>query len=105
MSVRQGLLAVLAEGPCYLLQLRNEFQRRTGSSLHLNAGQVSTTLDRLERDGLVGRSRDADGQVWFSITDTEWPRIRTAFQMWLDPVNFDATGRQRRSLAALRDSL
>ncbi|WP_375400794.1 PadR family transcriptional regulator [uncultured Amnibacterium sp.] len=90
MSVRQGLLAVLAEGPCYLFQLRNEFHRRTGSSLQLNAGQVSTTLDRLERDGLVVRSADSDGQVWFSTTEQGRSEVRT----WLGrPVARSATTR------------
>ena len=95
MSVRQGLLAVLAEGPCYLLQLRNEFQRRAGSSLQLNAGQVSTTLDRLERDGLVGRSSEADGQVWFSITEPGRTEVRT----WLtSPVSRTAATRDELSV-------
>lgn len=95
MSVRQGLLAILAEGPCYLLQLRNEFQRRTGSSMPLNAGQVSTTLDRLERDGFVGRSADMDGQVWFSTTDDGRAEVR----QWLaSPVSRSATTRDELSV-------
>jgi RimJ/RimL family protein N-acetyltransferase len=46
-----------------------------------------------------GRNRDT---AWFSIIDGEWPPLRDAFERWLDPANFDAGGRQRRSLAALR---
>jgi RimJ/RimL family protein N-acetyltransferase len=46
-----------------------------------------------------GRNRDTS---WFSIIDREWPSIRAAFEAWLDPENFDADGRQRRSLADLR---
>ena len=46
------------------------------------------------------RSRDT---AWFSIIDEEWPRIRSTFEAWLRPENFDATGQQRRTLAALRD--
>src|SRR5579863_1203679 len=44
-----------------------------------------------------GRSRDT---AWFSIIDGEWPALKAAFEAWLDPVNFDETGRQRRSLAS-----
>ncbi|EAQ00400.1 GCN5-related N-acetyltransferase [Janibacter sp. HTCC2649] len=44
-----------------------------------------------------GRNRDTD---WFSITDGEWPRVRTAHEAWLAPGNFDDTGHQRTSLAA-----
>lgn len=53
MSVRHALLALLAEGPKYGLQLRQEFEERTGTVWPLNVGQVYTTLQRLERDGLV----------------------------------------------------
>jgi DNA-binding PadR family transcriptional regulator len=53
MTVRQALLALLSEGPKYGLQLREEFEARTGEVWPLNVGQVYTTLQRLERDGLV----------------------------------------------------
>jgi DNA-binding PadR family transcriptional regulator len=53
MSVRHALLALLSEGPKYGLQLREEFETRTGDVWPLNGGQVYTTLQRLERDGLV----------------------------------------------------
>jgi DNA-binding PadR family transcriptional regulator len=69
-SVRHALLALLSEGPKYGLQLREEFEARTGEVWPLNVGQVYTTLQRLERDGLV-ESDDAinDGpQKTFRIT-------------------------------------
>jgi DNA-binding PadR family transcriptional regulator len=47
------LLALLSEGPKYGLRLREEFEARTGEVWLLNVGQVYTTLQRLERDGLV----------------------------------------------------
>ena len=53
MSVRHALLALLSEGPKYGLQLRQEFEAKTGEVWPLNVGQVYTTLQRLERDGLV----------------------------------------------------
>ena len=53
MSVRHALLAFLSEGPKYGLQLRKEFESSTGEVWPLNIGQVYTTLQRLERDGLV----------------------------------------------------
>ena len=53
MSVRHALLALLSEGPKYGLQLRQEFEANTGEIWPLNVGQVYTTLQRLERDGLV----------------------------------------------------
>jgi DNA-binding PadR family transcriptional regulator len=62
MSVRHALLALLSGGPKYGLQLRQEFEARTGDVWPLNVGQVYTTLQRLERDGLVGSDDgSADG--------------------------------------------
>jgi RimJ/RimL family protein N-acetyltransferase len=45
-----------------------------------------------------GRNRDT---AWFAMLDHEWPRVRAAFERWLDPDNFDAAGRQQISLTAL----
>ncbi|GAA4464545.1 PadR family transcriptional regulator [Phytohabitans houttuyneae] len=59
MSVRHALLALLSEGPKYGLQLREEFEARTGEVWPLNVGQVYTTLQRLERDGLVESDDEA----------------------------------------------
>ena len=44
-----------------------------------------------------GANRDT---AWFSMLDREWPRLRQAYERWLDPANFDAAGRQRARLAA-----
>jgi DNA-binding PadR family transcriptional regulator len=62
MSVSHALLALLSEGPKYGLQLREEFEERTGEVWPLNVGQVYTTLRRLERDGLV-EPEDGDGEA------------------------------------------
>jgi len=69
-SVRHALLDLHSEGPKYGLQLREEFEARTGEVWPLNVGQVYTTLQRLERDGFV-ESDDADTegpQKGFRIT-------------------------------------
>jgi DNA-binding PadR family transcriptional regulator len=60
MSVPHALLALLSEGPKYGLRLQNEFESRTGEVWPLNVGQVYTTLQRLERDGLV--EADVEGE-------------------------------------------
>lgn len=61
MSVRQAILALLAEQPMHGYQLRQQFERRTGGTWPLNIGQVYTTVQRLVRDGLVEPSDDAAG--------------------------------------------
>ena len=69
MTVRQSLLAILDQSPCYGYQLRGEFDARTGGTWPLNAGQVYSTLDRLERDGLIeSDGADGEGRVRYSIT-------------------------------------
>jgi len=78
MSVKQSLLAILDQGPCYGYQLRTEFDRRTGSTWPLNVGQIYNTLDRLERDGLVTKGdADAQGHIYFEITDAGRAAVRT----------------------------
>lgn len=70
MSIRHSLLALLQDQPRYGYQLRVEFENRTGTTWPLNIGQVYTTLDRLERDGLVSKDGDdGEGHVIYSITD------------------------------------
>ncbi|MEH1129266.1 PadR family transcriptional regulator [Micromonospora sp. CPCC 206061] len=80
MTIRHALLALLSEGPKYGLQLRQEFESRTGEVWPLNVGQVYTTLQRLERDGLVVSEGSGGPQNVFTITPSgsgelnEWLR-------------------------------
>jgi DNA-binding PadR family transcriptional regulator len=75
LSIRQSLLAILNQGPCYGYQLRSEFNRRTGDTWQLNVGQIYNTLDRLERDGLVEKAgtnkagTNKEGHTYYAITD------------------------------------
>jgi RimJ/RimL family protein N-acetyltransferase len=45
-----------------------------------------------------GCSRDT---VWYSILDGDWPLLRSRFQNWLQPSNFDSQGQQKRRLTDL----
>ena len=67
MAVREGLLALLREGPRYGYQLKTEFEAATGGVWTINVGQVYTTLERLDRDGLVMLD-ERDDQKLYSIT-------------------------------------
>ncbi|MET8340358.1 PadR family transcriptional regulator [Streptosporangium canum] len=70
MAIRQGLLALLSQGPRYGYQLRAEFEASTGAAWPLNIGQVYTTLSRMERDGLVAPGeQDDQGRVVYTITE------------------------------------
>jgi DNA-binding PadR family transcriptional regulator len=69
MSVRHALLALLSDGPKYGMQLRDEYEATTGDVWPLNVGQVYTTLQRLDRDGLVdSEGGDDERQKRFRIT-------------------------------------
>jgi DNA-binding PadR family transcriptional regulator len=80
MSVKHAMLALLSNRPKFGLQLQQEFESRTGNVWPLNVGQVYTTLQRLERDGLIeGEDGEAKGpQKDYKITSaghselTEW---------------------------------
>lgn len=97
MSVRQGLLALLSDGPKYGAQLRAEFEDRTGGSWPLNVGQVYTTLGRLERDGLVAPDGgpDEEGRIGYRITDAGRDELR---RWWTDPVGGDVTPRNELAI-------
>jgi RimJ/RimL family protein N-acetyltransferase len=51
------------------------------------------------RQAVVMKARNRDN-AWFSIVDGEWPSVRSAFEGWLDSSNFDAAGKQHRSLSS-----
>ena len=54
----------------YGYQLRQEFEARTGGTWPLNIGQVYTTLNRLQRDGLVVEAGvRSDGSTVYGLTD------------------------------------
>jgi len=71
-SVRYGLMALLSQAPKYGYQLKSEFEASTGATWPLNIGQVYSTLQRLERDGLVAENSpgDDDDHRSYQLTDT-----------------------------------
>jgi RimJ/RimL family protein N-acetyltransferase len=48
---------------------------------------------------IKGRNRDT---AWFAMLDQQWPTLRSAYETWLRPDNFDADGGQLRPLATPR---
>lgn len=92
MSVRLGILALLAEDNMYGAQLRAEFEARTGGTWPLNIGQVYTTLTRLERDGLVTQTGgpDDEGRIAYALTTAGRAEVDG---WWLTPVDRSSTPR------------
>lgn len=96
MSIRQSLLALLAEDESHGYQLRQEFELRTGGTWPLNIGQVYQTLNRLQRDGLVAETgRRADGSVVYRATDDG---RRVVGEWWRTSVERSTPGRDEMAI-------
>jgi RimJ/RimL family protein N-acetyltransferase len=65
------------------------------------AERLGFRYEGIFRQMMVVKQRSRDS-AWYSILDSEWPVLRTAFERWLDPANFDAKGQQRARLEDLR---
>ncbi len=75
----------------------NEPSRRAAQRLGLS-------YEGLFRQAAVVKGRNRD-TAWYAAIDSEWPALKAAFQQWLDPSNFDESGRQRVSLSTLTGPL
>jgi RimJ/RimL family protein N-acetyltransferase len=65
------------------------------------AARFGFTFEGIFRQHMVAKGQNRD-TVWFSIVDSEWPALRSAYQQWLAPDNFDAQGQQKRRLEESR---
>ena len=74
----------------------NSFNERSRRA----AERFGFTFEGVMRQHMVAKGRNRD-TACFSITDAEWPPLRKRFERWLDDSNFDADGRQRRSLGTV----
>lgn len=94
MGIREGLLALVAGEPKHGYQLKLDLEEATAEGVTVNIGQVYSTLQRLERDGLVAGSEleDEDGRVVYTITDDG----RKELKVW---------GERPEALTAGRDEL
>lgn len=63
--------------------------------------RLGFSYEGLFRQALVYKNRSRD-TTWFSILDSEWPRLKVAFLGWLDESNFDENDLQRTRLQAFQ---
>ena len=68
------------------------------------AVRLGFTFEGIFRQHMIVRGRNRD-TAWYAILDGEWPKVKEAFERWLAPENFNATGRQKQSLEAIRNTL
>jgi RimJ/RimL family protein N-acetyltransferase len=64
------------------------------------AQRLGLSFEGVFRQAAVVKGRNRD-TAWYAVIDQEWPALKTAFQQWLDPSNFDPSGRQRVALSEL----
>ena len=81
MSLRYGILGLLTEGPLHGYEVKGRFEQMLGGAWDVNIGQVYSTLQRLERDGLVepAGERGDRQKLAYQLTD----RGRETFDTWL----------------------
>ena len=65
------------------------------------AGQrLGLSFEGVFRQAMVVKGRNRD-TAWFAAIDAEWPALKEAFGVWLNPANFDAEGLQIERLSDL----
>lgn len=58
MAVKYAILGILKEKPRHGYELKSLFDEKVGEFWSLNYGQIYTTLDRLEKEGLVNHTQE-----------------------------------------------
>lgn len=71
---------------------------------HSAALRFGFTFEGVFRQHRVVPSGNRD-TAWYSLLDREWPTARKALTAWLNPANFDASGKQKRRLQDLRETM
>lgn len=99
MGIKEGLLALLADGPKHGYQLKLDLQAATGDGISINVGQVYSTLQRLERDLLIeSGGKDDEGREVYQIRSEGVDALRA----WVSrPEDLAAAGRDEISIKVL----
>lgn len=71
---------------------------------HAAAKRLGFTFEGIFRQHVISKGANRD-TAWYSMLDSEWPHRRAAFEAWLSPDNFDASGKQIRTLATLQTEI
>lgn len=71
---------------------------------HKAALRFGYTAEGIFRQHLVVKGLNRD-TAWYAMIDKDWPIIKQAFELWLQPSNFDAEGQQIARLEDIRKTL
>jgi DNA-binding PadR family transcriptional regulator len=82
LSIKFGVLGLMVSGPLHGYEVKTRFEAMLGGTSEVNIGQVYSTLQRLERDGLIEAvgSRGDRGRQQYELTG----RGRKALDAWLE---------------------
>jgi len=83
MSVKHGLLGLLAQKPQNGYELKNSFDKIAGGFWDVNYGQIYSTIDRLVKDGLVISSVEGKESVERRVYQITEKGVKE-FKDWLD---------------------
>ncbi|HBF31760.1 GNAT family protein [Rhizobium sp.] len=70
----------------------------------ITAARYGFTFEGVFRQHVISKGANRD-TAWFSMIDGEWPLLKAAFEVWLDPQNFDDQGQQKQRLEDIRAAL
>jgi len=81
LSLKFGVLGLLQEEPLHGYEVKNRFEAMLGGTWDVNIGQIYTTLQRLERDGLIRPvgGRGDRGKLLYELL----PEGQQALNQWL----------------------
>jgi RimJ/RimL family protein N-acetyltransferase len=63
--------------------------------------RLGFTFEGIFRQHMIAKGLNRD-TAWYSVVDSEWPRVKEAFEKWLAPDNFTLEGAQKKTLVAFR---
>ena len=97
MSLKYGILGLLAEQPLHGYEVKTRFEELLGGTWEVNIGQVYATFQRLERDDLIEAvgERGDRGKLAYRLTDTG----RQSLEEWLEARDGRAAADARREVS------
>ncbi len=68
------------------------------------AQRLGSSYEGAFRQATIYKSRNRD-TTWYAITSRDWPALKTAYEIWLSPINFNAHNQEIKKLSELTSSI
>ncbi|KJX98406.1 hypothetical protein TI39_contig412g00017 [Zymoseptoria brevis] len=66
--------------------------------------RLGHTFEGIFRQHMIVKGSNRN-TAWYSIIDCEWSKVKEALEAWMQGDNFDASGKQKMDLVAIRNLL